>query len=113
MIQYFSLRCKYFEDAPMILYPSEYVVTFKCLEPFTNSRPIINENPWPPEGEEWCIVQREDVKPQENNEGLVKIVIDADKVDFKNKTAVVGTYNSPDRKIDFFKVPMSEIPEND
>ena len=107
MTQYFNLKCKYFEKAPMRFYPGEYVVTFKCLET-KNPKPIIEDKPWPPEGEEWCIVPRENVKPGDNNEGLVKIIIND--VDFDKGTVVVGLYNSPDERIDLFKVPISEIP---
>jgi hypothetical protein len=59
------LKCKYYENAPMIVFPHEYLVTFKCGE-FKNPKAVINEETnetFPKMDEEWCILNREEVIP--------------------------------------------------
>jgi len=45
----------------MITFPHEYMVTFKCADR-CNPKVVLGVG-FPPEGEEWCMVNREDVVP--------------------------------------------------
>ena len=103
---YKCLKCRYSDKGPALLFADEYVVTFKCLEN-KNPKLMLPEGMWPQEGEEWCIVKKEDVKPEKDNSGLVKVLLE--RVDEENEKAVVGIYNSPDQQTDYFPVPLSEV----
>lgn len=98
------LKCKYYADAPMRLEPREYAVTFRCNQ-YISIKPIIKGEEWPPRGEEWCIVLREDVQEQDHIQGLVRVVV-------KNKDsrhAQVKIFNAPDNQYDELLVPLSEL----
>jgi hypothetical protein len=100
------LKCKYFEKAPMLIYPREYMVTFKCLNE-RNPKVVLGNDVFPPDGEEWCMVSREDVVRLEETRGLVRLVTLKRCEDEKN--AVVGIRDTGDRRISFYKVPKEDV----
>jgi hypothetical protein len=112
MPNYFALRCNYYNGGgvPMRVGDDEYVVTFKCLKSI-HPRPIVLSSAWPPDGQEWCIVKREDVRLLKENSGLVRISItDEEKdVDWIKGGATVEIFSSPEEGNEEFIVPISEI----
>ncbi len=106
MTRYFEMKCTYYgENSPISISEEEYLVTFDSLEN-TTLKPVIDGQEFPPRGESWCIVRREDVKPLEGGSALVKILVQY--VDEEKKTIRIGIHNSPDQKIDSFLIPLPE-----
>ena len=100
------LKCKYYENSPMMTYPNEYLVTFKCKD-FSNPKAVIGNQTFPPEDEDWCIVFREDVIPGEGNSGLVKIACLRESE--KEGQSIAWLRDSADRKLTGYNVPIEEI----
>lgn len=72
------LKCKYYENAPMIVFSTEYLITFKIKNMAKiNPSVLIGKNEdieFPARDEEWCIVSRGDVVPLKDNNGLVGLI---------------------------------------
>jgi hypothetical protein len=105
------MKCNYYSGGvPMAIMFEEYLVTFKCLSP-PEIKPIVDGAAWPPDGENWCIVRQEDVRPLEGISGLVKIAVSD--VDWDKQQATVRIFNAPDNINETFVVPVSEIVKKD
>jgi len=102
----YYLRCKYFDKAPMLVFDNEYVVTFKSYDNLC-AKPVLDSGVWPPEGEQWVIVNRGDVLREKNGDGLVRLV--GMKMKEDETGAEVSIYNFPDGRADCFNVPMEEL----
>jgi len=100
------LKCKYYENPPMITFSHEYMVTFKCADRH-NPKVLLGNEVFPPEGEEWCMVDRKDVVPVTKNNGLVRIV--AARESEEAGSVIVGLKDNGDMRISFFKVSREEV----
>ena len=98
------LKCKYSEG--FFALPREYCVFFKSLSQ-CSQKFLVDNQVFPPEGEEWCIVSRKEVVPIKGNEGLVRLVKVNNCEDGKN--AVAWIRDDGERSISPFRVPLEEI----
>ena len=104
------LKCKYYENSPMMTFSNEYLITFKikCMNKINPSALIGSKEKqieFPAKDEEWCIVNRRDVTVLGENNGLVKLlglrldeVKDSAYVSIRNLDGITG-----------YKVPLEEI----
>ena len=100
------LRCKYYEDTPMITFSNEYLITFKIKNMNkVNPSALIEGIEFPARDEEWCIVGRGSVVSMGNNERLVKL-LDLKMNEVKDE-ALVAISNLDG--ISCFSVPMGKI----
>ncbi len=109
MIQQY-LKCKFYENAPMMTFDDEYLITFKIknmnkVNPSALVGPKGKEIEFPSRDEEWCIVSRGDVVPLKDNRGLIGL-IDLTMNELKDE-AQVAIKNLDG--ITYFKVPLDEI----
>ncbi len=100
------LKCRYYENPPRTTSPHEYLVTFKCSDRH-NPKVLLGSEVFPPAGEEWCMVNREDVVPVEENKGLVRLV-SLKKCDDK-KHAVAWIKDSAEMRLSPYRVLLKEV----
>jgi len=113
------LKCNYYENAPMMTFSNEYLITFKIKGNKVNPSVLLKSKEgdveFPARDREWCIIPKRDFYVDENikNSGRIKIngLVKLVKLRFnpKKDIAIVGINNVPDRQISYFHVPMEEI----
>jgi hypothetical protein len=101
------LKCKCYESPTFpVTFSDECLVTFKCLNPY-NDQLELEGLVFPPEGEEWRIVNRKDVVTLDENKGLVRLV-NLERYEDK-KEAGVQIKDVTDCRIYGYRVPLEEV----
>lgn len=103
------LKCNSHENAPMMTFSDECLITFKSKTEVKNIKALIGEREWPPQDEDWCVVSKEDVisYQEEGYNALVKLV-DLE-MNEQKEVALVALRDLGDRRISYFPVPLEEI----
>lgn len=103
------LRCKYYEDSPMMTFSKEYLVTFKIRGNKQNPSVLMacqgGRIEFPAKDEDWCIVDKNNVLEQTKEKGLVELV--GLRMDEVKDEAFVKISNIDG--ISYFSVPIEEI----
>ena len=107
MTEYSSLKCSYYPNGPIDLFPGESMVTFRSYDA-PQPKIIISGKEFPPEGEAWCIVKRSDVTLLEDGSGLVSVSLQD--ISKNGRMMRIGIFNVPDKREDSFVVPFEDMP---
>lgn len=100
------LKCKLWTNIPITLFGDEALITICSQNKGINPGLIYKGSEFPPEGEDWTIVSRDDVKLFGTNYG---VRLHSLEIDEKKGLALVGVKNCAEARVYDYTVKLEEL----
>lgn len=99
------LKCRYWKDSNIVLWPNQYVIKFRSFSK-SNPIPLAGRFNGISKEEEQCIIDKNDLVKKDDENGFVNVLVCPSK---EKEKMLVAITDATEHRVSVFSVPETEI----